>query len=49
MPVLATIVIICYHLLFPAQEKLGDSPEWGTWGSASAIEKGDVDSVLDAK
>ncbi|KAF8344872.1 hypothetical protein F5887DRAFT_969248 [Amanita rubescens] len=49
IPLFATIVIVCYHLVFPSPEKSGDSPAWGTWGSASAIEKGDVDSVLDGK
>jgi hypothetical protein len=36
-------LVICYNLRFPTQEKLGESPVWGTWGSASAAEKGDVD------
>jgi len=49
IPLFATIIIICYHLVFPKPETLEHSPEWGTWGSASALEKGDVDSVLDAK
>ncbi|KAF8335115.1 hypothetical protein F5887DRAFT_989577 [Amanita rubescens] len=49
IPLFATIVIVCYHLVFPSPEKSGESPAWGTWGSASAIEKGDVDSVLDGK
>lgn len=36
-------LVICYNLRFPAQEKLGESPVWGTWGSANAAEKGEVD------
>ena len=40
---LVTALVICYNLRFPAQENLGESPVWGTWGSASAAEKGDVD------
>ncbi|KAK2467654.1 hypothetical protein APHAL10511_000509 [Amanita phalloides] len=45
LPMLATILIICYNIVYGKPKLPQESPVWGSWGSENAADRGDISKV----